>query len=46
MSPAQGIVKMKPYCRNCGTPVPVLRRCPKCGRRNWSDLLKGIGARH
>ena len=46
MTPASGVVKMKPYCRNCGNPTPMLRRCPKCGRRNWADLFRGLGAKH
>ena len=29
------VVPMKPHCRKCGAPVGRLRRCPKCGRRNW-----------
>ena len=41
MSP--GIVKQRPWCRNCGTQLRwALSRCPKCGRRSWANLLAGF----
>jgi primosomal protein N' len=41
------IVKPQPTCRACGTPVKPLRKCPKCGRRNFAALLSGTpGAKH
>jgi hypothetical protein len=35
MRGGSGIVPMKPHCHKCGAQVERLRRCPKCGKRNW-----------
>jgi predicted amidophosphoribosyltransferase len=37
-----GVVKPKPWCRNCGAGLEhALSRCPRCGKRSWSNLLWG-----
>jgi rRNA maturation endonuclease Nob1 len=46
VSPVPHIVKPRPTCRNCGTPVKTLHRCPKCGKRNFAALLATMGAKH
>jgi predicted nucleic acid-binding Zn-ribbon protein len=43
---ARGIVPMKPHCRKCGTRVERLRRCPKCGLRNWMLFSSSPWMRH
>jgi hypothetical protein len=40
------VVKPQPTCRSCGAVVKPLRRCPRCGKRNFAALLGSLGAKH
>jgi RNA polymerase subunit RPABC4/transcription elongation factor Spt4 len=41
------VVKQKPACRNCGATLEhSLSRCPRCGKRSWINLLRGLGQRY
>jgi predicted amidophosphoribosyltransferase len=38
------IVKPKPACANCGATLRYsLSRCPRCGKRSWRNLFRGMG---
>jgi ribosomal protein L40E len=40
----KAIVKTKPSCRSCGATLPhSLSKCPRCGKRSWSNLFAGLG---
>jgi predicted RNA-binding Zn-ribbon protein involved in translation (DUF1610 family) len=40
------VVKPKPACRSCGATLRhSLSRCPRCGKRSWSNLFRGLGQR-
>ena len=38
------VVKAKPACSHCGASLErSWSRCPRCGKRSWAWLFRGLG---